>query len=103
MMQETLTSETRKRRYGTEHHEGTDIRMKRWKDPECKIGINDPDTREQLHLKIERMSDGIDRKALGLEFVKRAPGTFSGLWKVTDLTARRDRRLPENENRDRTL
>jgi hypothetical protein len=35
---------------------GRTSRMKRWKDPECKLGIKNPDTRRQLLLKIERTS-----------------------------------------------
>jgi hypothetical protein len=58
-------------------------RMKCQKDPECKIGIKDPGTRRQLHLKIERMSERIDRKAFGLRFVKRAPGMPSGFQKMS--------------------
>jgi hypothetical protein len=52
--------------------------------PECKIGMKDPGTRQQLHLKIERISDGFDRKAFRLEFVKQAAGMSSGLQKVRD-------------------
>jgi hypothetical protein len=45
--------------------------MKRiWMGPECKIGIKDPGTRWQLRLKIERTSDGFNRKTFGLEFMK---------------------------------
>jgi hypothetical protein len=57
---------------------GHTCRIKFWKSPECKIGIMDTGTRWQLCLKIERTSDGIGRKAFGLEFVKRVPGMFSG-------------------------
>jgi hypothetical protein len=44
--------------------------MKRWKGPECKVGIKDPDSRPQLRLRIERTSEEIDRKAFRLEFVR---------------------------------
>jgi hypothetical protein len=54
--------------------------MKRWKGPEGKIGIKDLYTRRQLLLKIERTSEGMDRKAFGFEFVKRATGMFIGIW-----------------------
>jgi hypothetical protein len=74
---------------------GWTSRMKHWKDPKCKIGIKDPDTRRQLHLMIERTSEGIDRKAFRLEFVKRATGMFSRLQKVRDWTVWRGRRPPE--------
>jgi hypothetical protein len=40
------------------------------KGPECKIRVKDPGTRWQLHLKMERTSERISRKAFGLEFVK---------------------------------
>jgi hypothetical protein len=58
---------------------GQTSRMKCWRGPECKIGIKYQDPRWQLHLKIERTSEGMSRKAFGLEFVKRAIGMFSGL------------------------
>jgi hypothetical protein len=35
---------------------GRIFRKKCWKSPECKIGIKNPGTRWQLHLKIERTS-----------------------------------------------
>jgi hypothetical protein len=35
-----------------------------WQDPECKMGIKDPDAIRQLHLKIERTADGFDRRLL---------------------------------------
>jgi hypothetical protein len=57
-----------------------------WKGPECNIGIKDPGTRRQLRLKIERTSDGFDRKAFGLQFVKRAAGMPSGLREVRNWT-----------------
>jgi hypothetical protein len=53
-----------------------------WKDPECKTGIKDPGTRRQLRLKIERTSDGFDRKAFRLELVKRGAGMSSGLQQI---------------------
>jgi hypothetical protein len=68
--------------------------MKCWKDP---------GSRWQLHLKIERTSDGIERKAFELEIFKRAPGMFRGLQKVTDWTAWKDRSPLERRNKDQTL
>jgi hypothetical protein len=56
--------------------------MKCWKGPECKIRLKDPDTRRQLRLKVGRTSEGINRKAFGLEFVKKETGMFSRLRKV---------------------
>jgi hypothetical protein len=50
--------------------------MKCWKGPECKIGMKDPDTRWQLRLEIEGTSEGIDRKALVLEFMKSATENY---------------------------
>jgi hypothetical protein len=44
-----------------------------------------------------------DRKAFGLEFVKRASGMFSGLWNVRDWAVWRDRCPLERENKDLTL
>jgi hypothetical protein len=70
---------------------------RRWKGPECNNGIRDrglrqqlrgskriknPGIRQQLRLKIERTSDGFDKEAFRLEFVKRAAGMFSGLQKI---------------------
>jgi hypothetical protein len=70
---------------------------RRLKGPECKngiryrglreqfqgkIGIKDLRTRWQLHLKSERTTSKFDRKAFGLEFVKRANGMSSGLRKI---------------------
>jgi hypothetical protein len=49
------------------------------------------------------MSEGIDRKTFGLEYVKRETGMFTGLWKVTDWTVWRGQRHPEPENKDRML
>jgi hypothetical protein len=52
--------------------------------PEHKSGIKDPGTRQQLHLKIKRTSDGFNRKAFRLELVKRAAVMSSGFQKVRD-------------------
>jgi hypothetical protein len=73
-----------------------------WRGPECKIGIKDPGTRWQLHLEIEKTSDRIDRKAFGLEFVKRAPGMSSGLWKMRKWTLWRGRPPPKRKKRSCT-
>jgi hypothetical protein len=35
--------------------------MKCWNGLECKIRMKDPDTRQQLRLKMERTSDEFDR------------------------------------------
>jgi hypothetical protein len=43
---------------------------KHWTGLECKIGIKNPGPRQQLRLKIERTSEGFNRKAFRLEFVK---------------------------------
>jgi hypothetical protein len=43
------------------------------------IGIMDPDTRQQLCLRIKRTSDRIDGKTFRLEMVKRANEMSSGL------------------------
>jgi hypothetical protein len=53
----------------------------RWKGPECKIGMKNPGTRRQLRLEIERTSEELDRKAFGLEFVKRATDCPAGCGK----------------------
>jgi hypothetical protein len=61
MMQGIRASETRRRRYGIENPEGTDVQDETLKCPECKIGKKNPDTRRQLCLKIKRTSQGINR------------------------------------------
>jgi hypothetical protein len=61
---------------------GTNIPEEKLEGPKGKIGIKNPDPRWQLRLKIERTSEEFDRKAFGLEFVKRATGKSSGLWKM---------------------
>jgi hypothetical protein len=76
---------------------------RRWKDPECKMGIKDPGTRRQLRLKIERTSDGFQRKAFGVAFVKRATGMSSGLRRVRNWTFWRGRPPLEREIRNWTL
>jgi hypothetical protein len=67
------------------------------------MGIKDPGTRQQLHLKIERTLDGFDRKAFGLEFMKRATGMSSGLWEVREWTLWRGLPPLEREIRNWTL
>jgi hypothetical protein len=62
---------------------------------ECKNGIKDPGIRWQLHLKIGRTSDGLDRKAFGLEFMKRAAGRSSALQKMRDWTLWRGQPPPK--------
>jgi hypothetical protein len=76
--------------------------MKRCKGPEYKIGIKDPYTRQQLCLKIERTSEGIDWMTFGLEFVKGATTMFNGLWKARDWTVWWGQRPPEQENKEQT-
>jgi hypothetical protein len=55
---------------------------KRCRNSKGSTGIKDPGTRRQVRLKIERTSDGFNRRAFGLEFVKRAAGMSSGFWEV---------------------
>jgi hypothetical protein len=77
--------------------------MKRWKGPECKIGIKDLYTRQQLHLKIERTSEELDRKAFGSEFMKRATGMTSRLRKMRNLALWRYRPPLEQKIKDWAL
>jgi hypothetical protein len=56
------------------------------KGSECKMGIKEPGTRQQLHLKIGRTSGGFERKAFRLEFVEQAARMSNGLWKLRDWT-----------------
>jgi hypothetical protein len=77
---------------------GCTCRMKFWKDTECKIGIEDPDTRRQLHLKTERTSEEIDKKVFEPESVKRATRMSSGFQKVKDWTLWRGRPPPKWKN-----
>jgi hypothetical protein len=103
---------------GTRNPETTKGWGRLWKGPERNNSIRDqglrqqlqgtmrikyPGTKRQLRLKIERTSDRIDWKAVGLELVKRAHGLFSGLRKVTDWTVCRDRCPAEREYKVRTL
>jgi hypothetical protein len=86
---DTVEQETRK------------VRMeekRRWKGPECKTLIKDPGTRRQLRFKIERTSDGFDRKAFGLEFVKRAARMPSRLRQIRNWTVGRGRPPPNRKN-----
>jgi hypothetical protein len=72
----------RRRAHGLQRQEKDDIaprtpkgrtsRKKRWKGLECKIGIKNPGTRQQLRRKFERTSEEFDRNACRLEFMKRA-------------------------------
>jgi hypothetical protein len=82
---------------------GRTFGKKCWKGLEYKIGIKNPGTIWQLHLKIKRTLEGFDRKAFGLEFVQQATGMSSELWKVKDWTVWSGRRPLEQENKDRTL
>jgi hypothetical protein len=72
-------------------------------NPEGSTGIKDLGIRRQLRLKIDRTSDGFDRKAFGMDFVRRAAGMSSGLWKVRDWTLWRGRLPSEREIRDWAL
>jgi hypothetical protein len=47
-----------------------------WKCPEHNNGIRNPGTRRQLRVMIARTSEESDRKAFGLESVKRATGKW---------------------------
>jgi hypothetical protein len=67
------------------------------------MGIKDPGTRQQLHLKVERTSDGFDRKAFELEFIKRAARMSSRLWKVRNWALWRGQPPPFGEIRIGTL
>lgn len=69
--------------------------MKCWTGQECKIGLKDPYTRQQLRLKIEGTSEESGRKAFRLELVKRATRMFSRLWKVSDWAVLKDWHPPE--------
>jgi hypothetical protein len=75
--------------------------MRRWKGPECKTGIKDPRTRRHLRLQIERTTQEFNRRALGLEFVKRANGTSSGLLKIRNWTLWRGRPPPKRKKTTR--
>jgi hypothetical protein len=55
--------------------------------------------RRPLHLKIERTSEELDRKAFRLEFVKRAFGTSSGLQRLIDRTLWRGRPPPKRKKK----
>jgi hypothetical protein len=74
-----------------------------WKGPECKTGIQHPGTRWQLRLKTERTSDGIDRKAFGMDFMKRAAGRSWGLRKMRNWTVWRSQSPPEQDIRNLIL
>jgi hypothetical protein len=66
---------------------GCTCRMKRRKDPADKIGIEDPDTRRQLRLKIGRNR----QEGFRTEVMKRATGMSNGLQKFKDWTLWRGR------------
>jgi hypothetical protein len=70
-----------------------------WKGPECKIAIKDSGNRRQLHW----TSDGFDRKAFGLEFVKRATGMSSRLQKMRNWTLCKGRTPLEQKIKDWAL
>jgi hypothetical protein len=55
----------------------------------------DPGTRRQLCLKIKGTSDRIDKKAFGLELVKRATGMFSRLRRMMGWTMWRGQPPPK--------
>jgi hypothetical protein len=69
-----------------ETQKGRTEEKRRWKGLECKTGIKSPDTRRHLRLKIERASGGFERKAFGLEFVRRVTGMSSGLQQFRNWT-----------------
>jgi hypothetical protein len=89
--------ETRQRRYCTENFKGTNVQEEMLEGPECKIGIKNQSTRRQLHLKIDRTSEEFDRKAFGLELVKRATGMSSRLRKMRNWILWRDRPPPKHK------
>jgi hypothetical protein len=70
-----------------------------WNGPKCKLGIKDPGTNRKPRLKMERISDGFDRKAFGLQFVKRGPEVSSGLREVKNWALWRTRHSPDWEFR----
>jgi hypothetical protein len=76
---------------------------RRWKGPECKTGIKDPGTRRQLRIKIERTSDGFDRKAFGLEFMKGVAGMSSRLQQIRNWSVWRGLSPPDRKNLLETL
>jgi hypothetical protein len=61
--------------------------------------INNPGTRRQLLLKIKRISEEFDRKAFGLEFVKRATGMSSGLREMRNWALCRCRPPPKRKKK----
>jgi hypothetical protein len=61
---------------------GRTFGRRRWKYPERNNVIRNPGTKRQLRLKFEETSEEFDRKALDLEFVKRATGMSSRLRKI---------------------
>jgi hypothetical protein len=54
--------------------------------------INNSGVRRLLRLKIERTSEELDRKTIGLEFVKREFGISSGIQRLKDWTSWRGSR-----------
>jgi hypothetical protein len=52
-----------------------------------------------LCLKIERISEELDRKAFGLEFVKRAFGISSGIQRIKDWNLLRGRTPPKRKEK----
>jgi hypothetical protein len=84
-----------------ETRKGRTEENRRRKGPECNNGIRDRGLRQQLRgskrlkdpyirrnlrLKIERTTDGIDRKTIGLEIVKRSVGISSRTRRMIDWT-----------------
>jgi hypothetical protein len=68
-----------------------------WKGPKLKIGIKDSGTRWQLRLKIERTSDGFNRKTSGLQFKKQAARISSRLQQIRNWTVWRGHPPPNLE------
>jgi hypothetical protein len=81
---------------------GRTCRTKLGKDPACKFGIEDPDIRRRMRLKIERRSEEIDRKVFEPQLVKRATTMCSGLRRVQDWTLWRGRPPPKRKKRQQT-
>jgi hypothetical protein len=71
-----------------------------WKGLGCKIGIKNPCTTWHVHLKVERISEGFDRRSFGLEFVEKAIGMFGRSRKVRDSMLRRYWCPLEQQNMD---
>jgi hypothetical protein len=74
------------------------IKMRWWQGPECNSGIKDRDASWQIHLRKERTSSRIFRKAVELEIEKRIVRSLTGLREeASDWTLWRGRPSETNE------